>query len=90
LPVAAVRVNQRSVLVDPRSAGEGLVLVVHRDRLGRMNTELVQAALWARGFVRGGRGGAGRGTGRSRPSDAPSATFRPKLVGAICEDERRE
>ena len=44
LPVPAVRVNSRSVLVAPDAA-----LVEHRDRLRRMNTELVGAALSAHG-----------------------------------------
>ena len=36
----------RRLLADPKVSA---VVVEHRDRLGRMNTELVEAALWAHG-----------------------------------------
>jgi putative resolvase len=40
------RPKVRRLLADPQVA---TVVVEHRDRLGRMNTELVEAALWAHG-----------------------------------------
>ncbi len=40
------RAKVRRLLADPKVSA---VVVEHRDRWGRMNTELVEAALWAHG-----------------------------------------
>lgn len=40
------RANVRRLLADPKVT---VVVVKHRDRLGRMNTELAESALWAHG-----------------------------------------
>jgi putative resolvase len=51
--VNGARRKVQRLLADPRVA---TVVVEHRDRLGRMNTELVEAALSAHGRRAGGAG----------------------------------